>query len=422
MSGIEFKTETGHLCDAGEDSALLLRPGMGTLSYGPPVPVMGTWEGLQAHVRTRLASLRAAVASDGAMSVGLHLSTGMVDALAEPGRRRQLVRLLQEARLWAVGVDGSRPTEVLTSRGKVRGYNPDWRQEDRLHYTMGLAELLAEIAPEGRSLTVSTAPGAERDLATSREALDDIADGMMRAAAYLCALERHTGRRVALAVEPTPFGLLETTAEAAGYFEARLLSSRAERRFASLADVPKAEAADLLRRYLGVCYDTAHASVMDEDPASSLALLRRSGVPVHRLQLSVVPVVSAPPNEALEVLRSCDLDAEPVAAIGVDASGAPLRIRDLATWLTGPGTEVGRGGDLHFRALLRMPVSADRLGPIATSRPFVTEILAEHRARPITADIQIMGGERDKVPEALWGASEQQTARADLEWVRGRLG
>lgn len=419
MSGIKFKTDDRHPSDVREDSGLLLRPGMGTLSYGPRAPGMATWEALQSHVSNRMSSLRSALTTDGALSVGLQISSQLVDALAEPGRRRQLMRLLEEARLWAVGADGSQLARGRVALGRGVTYDPDWREEDRLHYTTGLAELLAEIAPEGRTLTVSTAPGAPRELATSREAVDDIADGMLRAAAYLCDLERRTGRRVALAIEPAPFGLLETTGEAAAFFEAQLLSPRAERRFASLADVPKTDASDLLRRFLGICYDTAHAAIMDEDPAGSLACLRKAGVPVHRLQLSVCPAVWTADDAAMEALRSCDIHHEPVAAAGLDDRGEALRIPDFGAWMDREEAHAGRAAQL--KVLLRLPISAGKLGALPTSRTFVAEVLAEHRARPITRDIRIVGGDREKVPASIWPMSEEATAQADIDWVRGRL-
>ena len=47
---------------------------------------------------------------------------------------------------------------------------------------------------------------------------------------------------------------------------------------AELTGLSRGDAADALRRHLGVCYDVCHAAVEFEDAGESLALLRGKGI------------------------------------------------------------------------------------------------------------------------------------------------
>ena len=59
-------------------------------------------------------------------------------------------------------------------------YQPDWTTGDRLAYTTGLIELMADIGPSGQPISLSTVPGTYKPLAKGKEGA--MADRLLRAA------------------------------------------------------------------------------------------------------------------------------------------------------------------------------------------------------------------------------------------------
>ena len=119
---------------------------------------------------------------------------------------------------------------------------------------------------------------------------------------HLIDLERRTGRRVKLALEPEPFCFLETTEETVRYFQDHVWSADGIGRLVRLTGLPASEVVGLVRRHLGVVFDICHQSVQFEDIAASLRLLRDSGVPIFKFQAAAalrVPEVTAEAIDAL---------------------------------------------------------------------------------------------------------------------------
>ncbi len=379
------------------------------LGFGAEVGAGDTLEALIAAVSGPLSGLSHGA---GPQAVGLRLSGRALEALADPERRAAFAEALTAAGLALVALDGTAPGPLSETRTKEHAYLPDWRDEDRLHYTVALAGLLAEAAPPGHALTISTIPGAYGPLVGGTGSEAEIADGLLRAAAHALAIARETGRRVAIALQPAPFGLIETAEAAARFFAAWLFAPAGLRRFAALADLARGEAPAALRRHLGLAFDTAHAAVMGEDVATAMRALEAEAVPVHRLRLSaaaVIAPVTAAGNDALAPARRAPL-LSPV--VGADAAGAPLRFPDL------DGVCLPEGG--AFRVLWRQPLAAVEDGPVASTRETAEAALRAVGALATPPQIELVGT-GPAAPPSGGLAEVAARARADAAWASARL-
>ena len=106
---------------------------------------------------------------------------------------------------------------------KAGVYLPDWAQRERLDYTLGVAEVLAALLPEGVEGSISTLPLAYGDPLLSADQLVQICERLAYAALALHAIETRTGRRLHLGLEPEPDCLIETTPGCIAFFERSLL-------------------------------------------------------------------------------------------------------------------------------------------------------------------------------------------------------
>jgi sugar phosphate isomerase/epimerase len=153
-------------------------------------------------------------------------------------------------------------------RVKTAVYRPDWADERRVDYTLNAARAAALLAPEGAVVPLSTLP-----LGYGVGDLDRMAGCLARVARALAVLEADTGRRLVLAIEPEPYCICETTAEAADFLERRVFRGTGG-------------AEEALRRHLGICVDLCHLAVLREEPLAAMNRLAARGIGVPKIQVS----------------------------------------------------------------------------------------------------------------------------------------
>lgn len=146
-------------------------------------------------------------------------------------------------------------------------YEPNWVDPRRLAYTEDCATILADLMPSSATYgSISTLPlgwrepWTERDDAHAESALSD-----------LTSFLRGLDRPVRLAVEPEPGCVLDTVADAVGWLAGRVDPA-----------------------HIGLCLDTCHLAVSWADPVETVELIRRSGLPVVKVQASAALEVPDP--------------------------------------------------------------------------------------------------------------------------------
>lgn len=150
-------------------------------------------------------------------------------------------------------------------------YEPTWCCQSRARYTTCLAEILAAILPEGATGSISTLPLGWPHAPWHAENFKDAADNLLQVAKALHRIHQEHGRDIILAIEPEPGCVLNTAEEIVDFFEHFLFSG---------------PDANLARRYIGVCHDICHSSVMFEPQVEALELYRQAGVRIGKVQVS----------------------------------------------------------------------------------------------------------------------------------------
>lgn len=239
---------------------------------------------------------------------------------------------------------------------KTAVYRPDWASEERLHFTRSAAEIGALLAPPGSELPLSTLPLGYRGPADPEPDLRCMARNLARCASAFAALEARTGVRCVLALEPEPFCLLETAAEAAEFLERWLFDE------GNWLTVPE----PVLRRHVGVCVDLCHLFVVDEDPLQALAMLRARGIAVPKVQVSsCLEVRTADGLPRLLGFAEARYLHQTVAANGLRA----LDLDDVGA----RRAEFANAG--RIRTHYHMPLYWDADGPFGSTRRDVERVL-----------------------------------------------
>ncbi|MEZ5964682.1 MAG: metabolite traffic protein EboE [Planctomycetota bacterium] len=190
---------------------------------------------------------------------------------------------------------------------KASVYRPDWSQGARVDYTLDVARALCALCPPGSTLPISTLPlgFGGGDVAVMRANLADTARA-------LAEMADASGVRCLLALEPEPFCLVESVAEAIACVEATCLGASDE---------------EVLRRHLGVCVDLCHLAVVGEDPVAAWLRLQRAGVRAPKVQVS--SCLEVRDAGSLSRLLAYDEPRYLHQTVGETAHGARVRALDL---------------------------------------------------------------------------------------------
>ena len=248
------------------------------------------------------------------------------------------------------------------ARVKEQVYLPDWADRRRLDYTLACARLLAAIVPAGGEGSISTLPLGFKGFDRGPEFMAACADHLLACARELAALEAAAGRTIRLALEPEPCCILETTAETVAFFTA--LFDRAAR----------AGIEQEARRHLGVCYDVCHQAVEFEDAATAIATLAAAGIRINKVQISCAIEATDPTDPAQRDALLAYVEPRYLhQTFARAADGSLHRAVDLtADLIADPAWHARRPWRIHYH----VPVDAERIGPLRTTRGDLERALA----------------------------------------------
>lgn len=388
--------------------------GGGTLGYCLNVHPTQTFDEVRSALLGPVREIGRRLCPGTPFGVGLRLSA---EAAATTGVAAELAAIFAGEGFEAFTMNGFPYGRFHGAPVKEAVYEPDWTTAERVAYSLSLAETMAALIPPGALATISTVPGGYAPRVRGREAA--VADGLLQAVAGLVRLERATGRTVALALEPEPWCLLESTADAVAFFGGHLFTDAAATRLGALAGLTADEAAAALPRHLGLCLDVCHMAVNFEEPEASLPALAAGGIPIHKVQLSA----------ALRIARVDDAARTRIAAfrdavylhqtVARAANGSMRRFVDLPQALEGAD-----GQDEEWRVHFHVPVFAEPEPPLDSTRGALERLLAIHRRRPVAPHLEVETYTWNVLPAEACGAGAMSVVdgiERELRWVLERL-
>ena len=391
----------------------------GHLAYSTLVHPGDTWEQMRESLETYAPAVKARVSPDAAYGLSLRISGASAATLtADPAERARLKRWLDEHDMYVFTVNAF-PHGPFKGRVVMEQvYEPDWATQDRVTYTCQVADILAEVTADTIAPSIQTAPLAFRPKVTTAQDVDDLTENLLRVVAHLVALERRTGRRVKLALEPEPYCFLETTEETVRYFEEHVYSAAGTGRLARLTGLPASEVSGLVRRHLGLVFDICHQSVQFEDIAASLRLLYAAGIPIYKFQAAAalwVPTVTEQTVGALESFTDTIYLSQTTQSRD-DVLTRYLNLSDaIADWRADPS------GSREWRTHFHVPVFLDDLGEFRTTRSGIEAALAVHAQTPLSDHLEIETYTWDVLPAQFKTGDITDYVCRELEWFRGAL-
>ncbi|MHC4563140.1 MAG: metabolite traffic protein EboE [Planctomycetota bacterium] len=370
-----------------------------------------SWAENLAAIRDEALCIRDRVARPGPFGLGLRLSAQAADELSQPAALSEFREFLAHEDLYVFTINGFPYGQFHDTAVKDNVYAPDWRTAERRDYTITMAEILAELLPKGVTGSISTVPCSYKPWIESDDDVRQMVQMLCDTAARLDEIRRDSGREIVLALEPEPDCYVETTDEVIAFFTGPLIDIGSGH-LAERHSLSETAAADVIRRHLGVCFDTSHLAVEFEDLAGSLSLLKTAGVRVAKVHLSAA-LEATSSSAAREQLRQfCD----PVYLHQVKARLADGRITSFAD-LPDALDAAGAGPAELWRIHFHVPLFFERAGELSSTNSLLTGEFAEALRSGATEHLEIETYTFGVLPPELQAGGLTESIAREYEWV-----
>jgi sugar phosphate isomerase/epimerase len=324
------------------------------------------------------------------LAAGLWLAAPVVrELLADASRLPQFREGLNRRGLTCHTLNAFPYGDFHSRRVKENVYLPDWADPRRLEYTLDCARVLAALLPGGADGSISTLPLGFEEFSHPADHLDRCIAQLLQAAEGCDRLHRETGRLIRLAIEPEPFCLLETTDEALRFFERLWREADRQKR------------GEVARKHLGLCYDVCHQAVEFEDVSASIRALTSAGVRINKIHITCALQLDAPAEnvEGRRALAQYVEERYLHQTLARAKQGNIVRHVDLTETLALDPPAEFRNAEA-WRIHFHVPVDAERLGPLATTRPELKQALAAVAALPDAPHLEVETYTWEVLPDA----------------------
>jgi hypothetical protein len=391
---------------------------LGHLTYSTLVHPADDWDQLWKSVNTYLPQVKARMAPNQKFGVCLRTSAPSAAALsADPSKRAALKQFFADNDLYLYTANAFVYGVFKKQIIKEEVYEPDWRTDDRVEYTMQVASLLAELAPDGIEPSIQSAPLGFKPRVTGDDVVEAYTSNVIRVVAHLVKLHKETGKVVTLGLEPEPRCFLETTDETIEYFTKTLFSGETAKRLAKATGLNEADAAMAMRKHMGVVFDIGHQAVGFEHIPTSLQKLVDNDVQIVKLQEAAsmyMPGVTQKTVDALQAFAKTIYLSQTCQKKDGKTTWF-MNLEDaFEDWYKNPGPRDWR---THFH----VPVFLNDLGAFGTTRYALEEALAFHKKTPLSAHLEIETYTWDVLPDHLKTGDIVEYVCREMDWVKGQL-
>ncbi len=298
---------------------------------------------------------------DAPMAAGLWLARSVTtELLQSEAALENLAQTLWQHDLSCYTLNAFPYGDFHTDRVKEQVYLPDWASRDRLSYTQDCARILAQLMPEGGEGSISTVPLGGRMNPTGPDFHATCFHQLIQLAGFLNDLYEETGRRIRLAVEPEPSCEMSSIPDDV-IPQFKMLFEMAD----ALQCLPK------VQQFIGVCFDVCHQAVVFEEVTKSIDQLEDIGVRLNKIHITNAIELLDPANNPagrkalLQYVEPRYLH-QTFARMPDQSVVSRLDLLQEDILLDPPDEFLSAEA---WRVHFHVPVFADKLGPLRTTRP-----------------------------------------------------
>lgn len=396
----------------------------GHLSYCTNIHAGESWAEHFEALKKHFPAIKHAVSPGEKMGIGLRLSNAASKDILQAGQLQIFKEWLLENDAYVFTMNGFPYGDFHHAIVKDQVHAPDWTTKERLDYTCRLFDILADLLPEGIEGGISTSPLSYKYWYNNDEAADkamiEATNHIISVAEYLYRIKHTKQISLHLDIEPEPDGLLETGQEFIHWFENHLLSL-AKNILPERLQLSESEAEDCIRDHIRLCYDVCHFAIGFEPMDEIIEDLSDKRIRVGKIQISAALKAEMPADSARRMLAreafSKYIETTYLHQVVARKSDHSLiRYRDLPEALKDSSDQEVQEWRAHFH----VPVFAEDLGVLRSTRSDIVEILKKFKSDPFSEHLEVETYTWEVLPESLKLPIAQSIIR-ELNWVKNEL-
>ena len=356
-------------------------------------------DAVNANIQRFAPALKARLSPSGPFGIGLRLSARDARELLEEDRLDAFRAFLASEQLYVALINGFPHGSFHRTAVKADVYAPDWRDEERVRYTLDLVTILSRLLPAQLDGGISTAPLSYKPWVQEASAAA-FTRNIVRVAEAMVRERQRNGALMHLDIEPEPDCVIETSGELLEFFEQHLLREGGPLLARSIG-CSAAAAETHLREHVRICVDCCHFAVEYEDPIAALDRVRAAGVQVGRVQLSSALTVTFPGDEAgcrllVDRLRRF-ADSTYLHQVIERRNGVLTHFPDLDVALDRRPSPADAEWRIHFH----VPLFTAEYDGLGSTQSYVREVLDIARRARFTRHFEIETYTWDVLPQGL---------------------
>ncbi|MGB3635979.1 MAG: metabolite traffic protein EboE [Rivularia sp. (in: cyanobacteria)] len=263
------------------------------------------WSQVFANLVQYIPSLKKKLSPNKPFGIGLRLADAASRELLQGNTLQKFKTWLNEHDLYVFTLNGFPYGGFHLQVVKDKVYAPDWSKQERLDYTLRLAEILAELLPEEMEGSISTVPLSYKPWFEGNQSQANVTSSatihIAQVVAQMVQIRAATNKVLHLNLEPEPDALLENAEEVIKYFQKYLLPIGGAY-LAKNLEIPQPAAEVLLLEHVRVCYDTCHFAVEYEEVASVFKRFAAAGIQIGKIQISAALKAKIPQDKSERLL------------------------------------------------------------------------------------------------------------------------
>lgn len=369
-----------------------MKTALGHLTYCSNIHPGESWPDHFAQLQQHVPLIKKELAPDQPFGIGLRLSHTASLELAEEGTLRSFQQWLQQQNCYVFTMNGFPYGGFHRTVVKDKVHAPDWTTDDRVAYTIRLAQILAALLPDDLDGGISTSPLSYRlwhaDDAVS-SVFEKATQNLLLVVAALIRVKAATGKLIHIDIEPEPDGLL---GEGADFFHwyTHFLLPMGVTYLQKAFGYTKEKATEDIREHVQLCYDVCHFAVGYEDHAATVKNLQSHGIKTGKIQLSAALKATLPATkeEKTKVVEAFRHFNEPVylhQVVARQQNGTVKRYADMPDAIA----DAANDATTEWRAHYHVPLFIKSYGLLQSTQDDIRDVLSLHLQQPFTTHLEV---------------------------------
>jgi hypothetical protein len=326
------------------------------LSYCTNIHPGEDWRSVFAQLKSHLPDLKQRLSPDKPFGIGLRLSARAAEELLKNDQIKEFKKWLDDEALYVFTMNGFPYGSFHGEKVKDDVYKPDWSTKERVEYSSNLIDILAKLLPDGTEGSISTSPISYKYWGQSPEKFTKIKKaGSIHFAQLAWQMDdifEKTGKEIHIDIEPEPDCLIENSEEVIEFYNKYLLPTGSEF-LINEHQISDEKAEEILRRHIGVCYDTCHFALEYENPAEAIQSFVDEGIRIGKTQISAALKVKLNESDSKrtdisDYLKQFDEPTYLHQVIVKAEGGGFIQFRDLPDALPSIQNEHAKEWRIHF--------------------------------------------------------------------------